>query len=213
MSGVAVLCPTRDRPDGLYRLANSVSTTSDSATVIACGDEDTRHLYDETRTDIRWHFVDRMVPAKKANYLVKTEREFEVYGVIPDDAFILSPNWDVWVLDTIRKMPGRIGVVSAMHNGEAVNFPFVSREWIDALGWLACPRMENYCWDTVLQILGESTELVYADQRFMVQHDNPVSESILPFANDCMKFMYWVIRDRHEDLGKLFSAKGSPNGL
>jgi hypothetical protein len=203
---IAVLCPTRDRVAGLHLLADSVARTSTLATVISCGDEDTEHLYGQ-RPDIVQHFVPRAAPANKANYLVAIEQDYDVYGVLPDDSFVACPGWDHWLLATVAKFPGGIGVVSASHNGQhAVNFPFVTRRWIDTLGWLACPDTTNYCWDTILEMLGEATALVYAGDNFVVHHENPDSKNVEPFTMDCVQFLHWCVTKRGDAVKRLREA-------
>ena len=200
---IAVLCPIRDRPDGLHRLADSVAATSTLATVIACGDEDTQHLY-PLRSDIVYHFVPRATPAAKANHLVRVESGYDFYGVLPDDSTVMSPGWDLWLVEAFSRFPASIGVVNPKHNGKhAVNFPFVSRAWIDTLGWLACPDTTNYCWDTIIELLGEATVISHADDRFVVQHDNPESRNVEPFMMDCVQFLNWVVTKRADAVRSL----------
>lgn len=203
---IAVLCPTRDRVGGLAKLVDSVHETSTRATVIACIDDDTRYLYRQEPGSI-YHYLARSSPAVKVNHLVQIETEYDVYGCLPDDSWITSPGWDEWMLDQIDRFPGRIGVVSARHNGgPSVNFPFVSRKWIDTLGWLACPDTHNYVWDTVLEILGDATRIVHDRPEFEVWHVNPNSKNVEPFVHDCVQFFGWCIGGRKEAICKLRSA-------
>jgi hypothetical protein len=100
-------------------------------------------------------------------------------------------------------------VVSAYHaHGPWVNFPYVSRDWIERVGWYACPQTHHYCWDTVMELLGEATRIDYAKQHdFEIEHDAIQDGSQIPaFEMDCVQFLSWVITTRREIVQKLRAA-------
>jgi len=81
--------------------------------------------------------------------------------------------WDVFLQETLDLFPGRLGVVSPFHNcGLHVDQPFVSREWVELVGWYACPDFKHYAWPLVAGIIGGQTGILLQPQgEFSIQHD------------------------------------------
>lgn len=171
MKRIAVLCPSRDRPDGLRRLAKSVHTTS-TARVLAYVDEDQEDKYVGCEADLVT-CGERLGPVGSANLLADRYAGYDVYGLVTDDSIITTDRWDEWVSDCVEQFPNRICVISPHHNnGNHVDMPFVTREWIEATGWFACPAMFHYAWPTITSLIGEMTGIVHAPkQRFHIEHD------------------------------------------
>lgn len=124
------------------------------------------------------------------NQLVHEHREFDIYGMIPDDAWIVTPGWSKYVQETIDGFPNRVGVVSPSHSyGDYIDMPFVSREWVDGLGYFAYPHMFHYCWTLVTGLLGEATNIVYAPRdKFHIEHDHKDSPQMGHYGHDAKSF-------------------------
>jgi len=178
---IAVLCPSRSRHDDLRRLGWSVRKTS-GAELLAYIDEDQRELYPPTDY-IRTFYGPRIGPVASANELVRRAPDFDVYGLVTDDATLTIEHWDQWVSEAVNQFPNRVCVISPAHNqGGHVDMPFVSREWINAVGWFACPDCYHYCWPIITGLIGEMSAIVHApEQSFAVHHPHKVemvSESL-----------------------------------
>lgn len=195
---IAVLCPTRDRPEGLVRLFRSVAETADVGTVFGGGrvrvlpyvDSDQRDEYRSSRYDMPGVYdgphIDRgdilsgprIGPVGSANRLVEYHLPYDVYGLITDDSIITTPGWDEWVLETVKQFPNKIVVISPHHNmGNHVDMPFVTREWIETVGWFACPDCYHYAWPTITGLIGEMTAIVHApEHKFHIEHSDHVQD-------------------------------------
>ncbi len=145
------------------------------------------------------------------NKLVEAFPDYDIYGVCPDDCAFTTPGWDVYVQRTIDNFPGQIGVVSPKHNyGPYVNFPFVSKKWIQTLGFFAVPTMYHFCWDTALELLGEQTRLVTStpQEMFMSNQAIPAFNYDTHFRQDCEMFLWWVVQSRNAQAEKLKALMG-----
>lgn len=173
MSRIAVLCPTRDRPDGFRALEASVVATSNLADVIGYVDADQLELYQDIPGLVTGP---RIGPVAAANFIVNEYPAYDAYGLITDDAVITTPDWDAWLLDTIAHCPGRVCVVSPHHNqGNHVDMPFVSKEWVKATGWFACPDCYHYAWPIITGLIGEMSAIVHAPKdKFSIHHPSKV---------------------------------------
>lgn len=206
-----VVCPTRDRPESFLRTAESHATTSKNSHLFAYVDEDQRRLYEALSLPERTHLVigPRIGMVTAVNVMVQQNRSFDAFGYVTDDARFTAPGWDDYLAECIGGFRNGIGVVSAHHqHGIWLNFPFVSRQWIDVVGWLAYPPQQHYCWDTLLELLGEATAIVYAPQdRFAIDHDAITSgATVAHLGSDAASFLQWCITSRRELVMKLRAA-------
>ncbi len=197
---IAVLCPTRDRPADLDRLIKSVLLTSEAADVLVYVDDDQVEAYPKLfapECDKRVLYLTgpRVGPAASANALVRQFTEYDIYGLITDDAIVTTPHWDEWALDATDVFPNRICVISPFHNqGNHVDMPFVTRSWVDVTGWYACPDLYHYCWPILTGLIGEMSAIVHAPRHaFGIFHPpktEMVSETTL--LNDKAAFFDFV---------------------
>jgi len=198
---IAVLIPSRDRYAQLVVAATSVLNTS-AADVLVYVDEDQYRQYqfvlrslDPKRVKVL--YGDRIGPVASANALVKSFPGYDVYGLITDDSAITTPGWDQWTLEAIARFPGRIAVVSPHHpHGYHVDMPFVSKEWIELVGWYACPLMKHYAWPIVTGLIGEMTGIVHApESAFHIEHDYDPKANQDVRMWDYVAFFSFVSRD------------------
>lgn len=179
---VAVLCPSRGRSQELRELRLSVRETSD-ADVLAYVDEDQAQLYNGQEPAGQRIVGPRIGPVAAANVLVDKHPNYDLYGLVTDDARLTVPAWDEWALEAASKFPNRICVISPFHNqGNHVDMPFVTAEWIRAVGWFACPDCYHYCWPIITGLIGEMSAIVHAPSHgFAIHHPHKiemVSESV-----------------------------------
>jgi len=209
---VLIVCATRDRPGDFLRLARSFHDTSIHAHLMAYVDDDQSAAYQalELPPRVRLHVGKRVGPIQAINWIVHSYRSgYRIYGVAPDDATFLTPGWDDWLRDTIDGLPGRLGIVAAAHDcGEYVNFACVSREWVEVCGWYAYPHAYHFIWDTVLEMLGEATRIVYAPaSKFMMHHDQkPTINTEDHYTGDAHSFLMWCVGERRALVHKIREA-------
>lgn len=196
----AVLIPSRDRSEQLAKAIASVIATSE-ATVLVYIDDDQRRNYEHLELAgahrVRWLYGPRIGVVGSANALVKSFPGYDAYGLITDDSCITTPGWDKWTLDAIAQFPHGLLVVSPHHpHGYHVDMPFVSREWIERVGWYACPLMKHYAWPIATGLIGEMTAIVHAPETaFHIEHDYDPTANRAVRANDYEAFFAFVSRD------------------
>lgn len=185
--------------------------TSELTTMLLCIDHDQREPYsrmpDHPRLKIQVGLRADIVGS--INTAVKAHPGYDAYGLLVDDARFTVVGWDRWLLGSIDDFPNRLGVISAAHNiGEFVNFAYVSREWVEVVGWYACPDTVHFCWDTVLEMLGEATAIVYAPKEwFHIDHDlSQNDEKVKVFMEDCVRFLDWCVNARRALVFKIRAA-------
>ena len=206
---IMVLCPSRDNPAGAGRALASMVDTSTDTRMALCIDDDQEAVYSYLHHPRLIKVVGPRTDIVGSLNNALHGLDYSACGLIVDDAVFESSGWDSWVLKTLSQFPGRIGVVSAAHNvGEFVNFGYVSKEWVDLLGWYACPDTLHFCWDTVLELLGEATAISYAPKdRFYINHDlSRERTTVKLLAEDAFAFLGWCVNDRRRLAFKLREA-------
>lgn len=208
---IAVLCPTRNRPDAAIDTYLSMVRTSTDADMILCVGSDQKEMYghivEEDRLKMFYGSPENVVG--RINAAISFYGEYGYYGTIVDDAKFIAPGWDVWVKDKIQEFPKRLGVASAHHNnGPWVNFPYVSKEWIGVVGWYACPHVLRFCWDTVAEILGDASSIAYAtEDEFHINHEWLRGEDYVGASErDAKNFLVWCVTQRRDLMAKLKEA-------
>lgn len=218
-SEVIVLLPSRSRPDELRKAHESVLQTS-NASVFAFIDKDQRDLYEPLKDlDRLTLFVaPRNGPVHAVNTLCHVARpggEFRhlfpkarAWAYMTDDSTIGPAKWDEWFLKAIDSLPNRIGVISAAHAGaDYVNFPAMSTEMVEVLGWFALPNVHAWVWDTALEIIGDSTAIIYAKASEMdFVHRQLPGESLGIPKEDCWNFVLWCASERRRIIERVREA-------
>jgi hypothetical protein len=222
---IGVVCPTRDRPEACVEMLKSVLLTSKRARAILYVDNDQSGLYGKAmqnsgiryateyldRTTIRresgdpserviMHCGKRVGPVAASNHIINWYRApLRIYGVVPDDCVFSVHGWDEYLIKTVDNMRNRIGVVSAPHNNhDYANFMWVSREWVDAVGWYFYPQNFHYCGDGIIELLGDCTNIVYAKKHeMMMEHEQRPSANNWHYKADATEFIRWCIDERH----------------
>jgi hypothetical protein len=177
----AVLIPSRNRPGQLEEAIQSVRDTSSLGDVLVYIDDDQMELYSALETAesakgdgrVLWHHGPRVDTVAALNSLVTWHPEYAAYGVMTDNSVMVDKGWDVFLQETLDLFPHRLGVISPWHNcGVHVDQPYVSREWVELVGWYACPDFKHYAWPLVAGIIGGQTGIYYSHKgEFSIQHD------------------------------------------
>lgn len=198
MSRVAVLIPTRGRPEAFQRAVASVRATSKAEVLAYCDDDENHQL------GIYSNIVVGPVIgcAKSINVLaaeaLRLYPDVDTLMMMPDDAVMETPGWDEYLVDEMNKFPKRIGVVSPHLSGDAgahrVDMPAISKQLFQWLGWYAHRDMIHYCWPSVIEVMTTGICLTKAPKdKFSVNHINISPQRPRMFNIDAIKFYQWYV--------------------
>ena len=216
-----IICPSRSRPEYLKKMIKSFVETSTVAHMVVRLDEDQRELYAgvEAPERVFLEYGPKVGPGGSINGSAYTNmvlsqernqmalRPYDAFCAAPDDAEFVTPGWDLYALEVIKSFPGRIGVVSAAHGqGTFLNYPCVSKEWINVLGWYAHPSIYHFCWDTMHELLGDATSIVYAPKdKWLMEHQG-LPQEMGKYGVDCEAFLIWCVLERPQVVQRLRAA-------
>jgi hypothetical protein len=229
MSGrVLVMCASRGRPDLLQRMIESVRATTTRADIAVYLDDDDPEDYLATRprAELGGKVVvgPRVTPVEAVNLLAAQNPDYQAFGWAVDDSEFLTPDWDRWVLEKAAGFRGGIGAM-APHTlegaPERMDFPWLTRGWVEVCGNFVPYPVEHFYWDVALQLLGEATQIAFAsEQEFCVRHlgvmpdqeppakDGKVTQyglRILRSHTDARTTCRWIALERQPLIEKLMS--------
>lgn len=160
---ISLLLPTRQRPSGVQRLAESIAATAADPAhvelVLFVDDDDTS--YDDMETlPIGWHLL--RGPRADENGLVNLSRKWNAclevaFGKLimhcGDDIVFRTPGWDDVVRSAFSATPDNILFAYGRDGIQGPDFGthgFIHRAWIEAVGYLFPPLFVSDYNDTFL---------------------------------------------------------------
>lgn len=103
-------------------------------------------------------------------------RGAEIVMLCGDDIRFRTPGWDQIVYDTFEQWPDRIGLVYGRdgHQDEKMaTHPFVSAEWIRAVGYYIPHALRGSMVDVWLHNLGVALDRIYYEPALYTEHLHP----------------------------------------
>jgi hypothetical protein len=169
------MAPTRGRPEALQEMADSAfETSSGNVEVLAYVDEDDPAPYFPRGV--------RVVRGPRVNLSECWNRLADVaVGSIlhmsSDDIRFRTVGWDETVRAVFGRLPDRIGLVygrDGIHDAKLATHGFVSREWVDTVGYFTWPEFPCDYADTWLhELAGRIGRLFYVPS-ILIEHLHPI---------------------------------------
>jgi len=201
---IAVVCPTRGRPERVVKMVASVLEYSQADVLLYVDKDDvpsTRLRFDSERVVLM--IGEPQGRGRAVNALCDTFRQYRGYLVVSDDIVFTRPGWDVELEQGLDTFSNDIGLVhlkgsdTLQAEGQPwVNWACVSRNWLDTLGWFNYPELEHFCQDTVLQILAESLGRIHHVPQVALHHaciDHPQMRERM--MADAERFLWFCAKD------------------
>lgn len=134
---INLICPTRNRPQQFGRMVESAGKTASSKILLTCGtngdDDYVEHKYPlDCPTVFMWNNL--------ASVAMRNEKA-KLFMLAADDMIFSTPGWDEALLDHYNKLENKIHVYHLQDSRDKDGTPhvFVTREWIDVMGWFLPP--------------------------------------------------------------------------
>lgn len=155
----SLLIPTRGRPDGLTKCVESaLDTADDPAQVdIWCYRDDDDESYNDLDLPVAWVTGPRITLSRTWNVLDAASGG-DIVCHCGDDIIFQSNGWDSAVRGAFSQYADRIAFVygrDGAQDAELGTHGFVSRQWIDAVGYFCPPLFSHDYNDTWLNVVAE----------------------------------------------------------
>lgn len=154
------------------------------------------------------------------NRAYRFSRGYDYYHITNDDFIYRTKNWDKILVDKIESSGGwGIAYGSDLYLNEALpTAPVISRNIIDALGWIQLPTLEHLCGDMVWNYIGKKIDALFYVKDVVIEHQHFLNNkaekddvyqktnSKEMFRKDHESFRNWVQQDSERDIKRVVMA-------
>jgi len=144
---IAVICPTRNRPDNADAVVKSWKETNDNKSVVVFGlDDDNHSLYENWDSMAVYDINPRLKMIGTLNLLARKYAKTHRYiGFIGDDHRFRTPHWDTTIYNELQ----RIGPNAIVYGDDLIQGPllptavFLDAQIVNKLGYMAPPTLTH----------------------------------------------------------------------
>lgn len=199
---IALLCPTRDRPDQCQRMIKSAQTTGlddiSKRVYLALSLED-YDIYETTANDLIT--PDGMPTVHKWNLLAQQalkDQSCKLFMLAADDIVFSTPCWDKALLDHYNALHNKIHVYAFRdsRDPDGTPHPIVSREYIEAMGYFFPPIFLHWFVDSWTVDIAKSNGVFTHLKDYMLEHRKPSDTGNPDETHTRIRAMGWHERDK-----------------
>lgn len=211
MTRIALLCPTRGRPEQCRRMVESVHNTSSTDVVIFLfiADDDESWCEYQKLDDPKIHRgllniirVPAWPTVQSWNCHIKglvKDGVTDLFMLSADDIIFSTPGWDQALLEHYDNLKEKVHVYSLQDSRDAdgTPHPFVTREYIEALGYAFPPIFLHWWVDSWTVAIGKSCGVFTHLKDYLLIHDKPSDRGQLDETHSRIRRMGWHERDAY----------------
>lgn len=226
MNEVIVICCSRGRPKMLEMMMQSFSKTSKISSLWVLLDGDDPYL-EENIQRIRWADGQLNYSYGSPNTTTelinnelnfkKWQKKHKFYCVTNDDFIYHTDGWDVILTDEI-KSKGKVGIAYGNDMLQGKNMPttsVISREIVEALGWLQLPTLKHLYGDNVWKTIGTGANCLYYRPDVIIEHKHYFAKKVAQdetflktnskemYQRDQLAFVKWMTEQSKADIEKV----------
>lgn len=203
---IAILCPTRGRPEKIHRMLRSAQETSSSIiqALIASADIDS-DIYMPTGIEkilVSAHTVpDNLPTAHKWNLLAEKCLQYDrikLFMLGSDDMYFDTPGWDKSLLDHYNALENKIHVYALQdsRDPDGTPHPIVTREYIEALGYFVPPIFLHWFVDSWTVEIAKANGVFTHLKDYLLVHDKPSDKGVCDETHNRIRQWGWHERDK-----------------
>lgn len=198
---IAILCPTRGRPEQFERMAESVRAASINAEVYWTGGEYESRYRERCRGP--YHGLHENLPTvMKWNALAKQAMMINgvnLFMLGSDDMYFDTPGWDKALLDHYNKLENKIHVYALQDSRDADGTPhvIVTREYIEALGYFVPPIFLHWFVDSWTVEIAKANNVFTHFREYTLVHDKPSDRGHADATHSRIRDWGWHSRDEY----------------
>lgn len=217
---IAILTPTRGRPEQYRRMVDSAFGTSEKNIYVYSGSNGGDNYADtqfpvDIPTCYMWNDL-----AKQA--LENESNRFFMLGA--DDMLFATPGWDRALQDHYDALENKIHVYHLQDSRDlnGTPHPIVTREYIKAMGYFLPPIFLHWYVDTWTVALAKEVGCFTHMKDYILIHDKASDKGKADETHNHIRQMGWTMRDRdlwdgqfctrmlYHDIGRLRLKIGTP---
>jgi hypothetical protein len=205
---IALLCPSRARPDQCKRMVESINSTERTAVFLAMtADECEEFGYDRIKGSAfvcMFSMPDNLPTSHKWNWLAQTamtDKTNNLFMLAADDMVFTTPGWDKAIIDHYNALPeGRKQHVYALRDSRDENGTphiIVTREWIETMGYFVPPIFLHWFIDSWTVDMAKSAGCFTHLKDYELMHLKPSDEGKPDETHSRIRQWGWHDRDKY----------------
>ena len=174
MTDLAVIVPSRGRPQNADRLWTAFEGCPLAELVLCCDNDDpTLPLYRECEVGPPARLVAWL---NRAAADVLSDPDVRYVGFMGDDHLPRTPDWDAIVCDTLAELGTGIVYGNDLLQGERLpTAAFMTRDIVEALGYMAPPELEHLYVDDAWLAWGRAIGRIRYLPDLIIEHVHPAA--------------------------------------
>lgn len=205
MTKIALLCPTRGRPEQFKRMCESVDKTSTVENIIMAG-----LFKDDIHADeygFSEHFRQSMLPDWStvmswnhlANLALETFQDAKLFMLAADDIIFETAGWDKALINHYEALENKIHVYALQDSRDPDGTPhfFATREYVEAMGYFVPPIFLHWFVDTWTVAIAKANGVFTHLRDYRLEHRKPSDHGSADETHSRIRRMGWHERDRY----------------
>lgn len=218
---ILVICPSRNRPQECGRMIESFNKTSKMSSLSIALDNDDPLL--KEYIDVIKNTASYTIDIRKTTTEIINSKWqyaascFKWFSVTNDDFIYHTDGWDSKLISTLRLHGGK-GIVYGNDLLASKHIPttsVVSREIVEALGWLQLPTLTHLFGDNVWSTIGQKCCCLFYRDDVIIEHMHVFGNKMQPddthkqtnspemYKKDEAAFLSWLFNDSKNDILKV----------
>lgn len=205
---IALLCPTRGRPDSAMRMEDSALATARNAENIRTRyaiHESERALYTSGAENL-WKNVSFYNGEPTTVFLwnslamtMMKRTEIRLFMLAGDDMIFTTPGWDAALLEHHAALENKIHVYALRDSRDenGTPHPIVTREYFEAMGYFMPPIFLHWYIDTWTVEIATANGCFTHMRDYMLVHDKPSDKGQADETHNRIRRMGWHERDKY----------------
>lgn len=205
MSSIVILVPTKSRPAQCKRMMDSAVATADNIYIAVALSEEDRDSYQWKNPRFIGNMIlpDGMPTVHKWNLLAEKvmnegPKDIRIFMLGADDTVFATPMWDRALIDHYNALDNKIHVYALQDSRDKDGTPhiFVTREWIEAMGWAFPPIFLHWYLDSWTVEVAKSCGVFTHMKDYLLIHDKPSDKGEGDSTHTGIRAMGWRERDK-----------------
>lgn len=207
---IALLVPTKGRPQQFKRMIESALATSDTHLEVYVNIEgqwegEEQHQYEFPKHDRIDYFISTSPPGMptgfKWNLLAEEAMRNgnKLFMLGADDMVFATPNWDEALISHYNSLENKIHVYSLQDSRDKLGtpHPIMTREWIEAMGYFVPPIFLHWFIDSWTVDIAKSNNIFTHLKDYLLIHDKPSDSGKPDHTHLGIRSMGWQERDAY----------------
>lgn len=195
---IALLCPTRGRPEQFKRMAESaLSTASNQANIkiYACSNGGDNYVSPAPKDSPTVYLWNKMADLAKSDFAYN----HRLFMLAADDVIFTTPGWDEALMEHYNALENKIHVYALRDSRDAdgVPHPIVTREYVDAMGYFVPPIFLHWRVDTWTVDIARDNGVFSHLKDYLLIHDKPSDRGEGDETHNRIRRSGWRERDQY----------------